>query len=102
MALPKLSDAERKAALKKAIEVRRLRAALKADIKKGKVKLADVLKKAHDPVIAKMKASSLLSSLPGVGKARAQKLMDKIGIDPSRRVQGLGSKQVEGLLKEIK
>lgn len=102
MALPKLSDAERKAALKKAVEVRRQRAALKADVKKGKVKLADIIKKTNDPVIAKMRVSSLLSSLPGVGKARAQKLMEKVGIDASRRVQGLGTRQVEGLLKETK
>ncbi|MDP3014138.1 MAG: integration host factor, actinobacterial type [Candidatus Subteraquimicrobiales bacterium] len=102
MALPKLSDAERKAALKKAVEVRRQRAALKADVKKGKVKLADIIKKTNDPVIAKMRVSSLLSSLPGVGKARAQTLMEKVGIDASRRVQGLGTRQVEGLLKETK
>ncbi len=101
MALPKLSDAQRKAALKKALEVRKSRAKLRADLKKGKMKLGDVLKKASDPVVGRMKVSSLLESLPGLGKVRAKKVMEKVGVSPSRRVQGLGAKQKEALLKEL-
>ncbi len=101
MALPKLSDADRKKALQKALEVRKKRAQLRADLKSGKVKLADVLKKANDPVVGRMKVSTLLESLPGLGKVRSRKVMEKIGISPSRRVQGLGSKQKEALLKEL-
>ncbi len=101
MALPKLSDADRKKALQKALEVRKRRAQLRADLKRGKVKLASVLKKADDPVVGRMKVSTLLESLPGLGKVRSRKVMERIGISSSRRIQGLGSKQKEALLKEL-
>lgn len=99
MALPKLSDADKKKALKKALEVRRARAKLKADLKAGKVKLQDVFKKANDPVVGKMKVSALLGSLPGLGKVRSQKIMEDIGISETRRVKGLGDKQKAKLLE---
>lgn len=102
MALPQLSDEERRAALKKAVETRQKRAELKKKIKAGRVSLSQVLDDTDNPIVAKMKISALLQSLPGVGKARAQKLMTKIGIDESRRIQGLGTKQKEALLQEVK
>ncbi|RJQ31172.1 MAG: integration host factor [Actinobacteria bacterium] len=102
MALPQLTDAERRAALKKAVETRQKRAELKKRIKAGQVSLTQVLNDTSNPVVAKMKISSLLQSLPGVGKARAQKLMTRIGIDESRRIQGLGSKQRQSLLEELR
>lgn len=100
MALPKLTDAQRKEALKKALKVRQERAQLKADLKKKKIKLADVLKR-KDPVVAKMKVASLLQALPKMGKVRAGKLMEEIGIGATRRIQGLGDKQKEALLKKL-
>ena len=60
MALPNLSDADRQAALKKAAEARQKRAALRAEIKSGKMSFADVMKKCDDPVVARMKVSTLL------------------------------------------
>ncbi|MDI6891500.1 MAG: integration host factor, actinobacterial type [Actinomycetota bacterium] len=101
MALPRLTDAERKAALRKALEVRRQRAALKASVKKGQTSLSSVLSRPSDPIVGKMKVSALLESLPGIGKARSRRLMEKLSIDSSRRVQGLGSRQRELLLKEL-
>jgi len=101
MALPQLTDAERRAALQKAVETRQKRAQLKKQIKAGQKSLGQVLNDTSNPIVAKMKISALLQSLPGVGKVRAQKLMSKIGIDESRRIQGLGSKQRENLLEEL-
>lgn len=101
MALPRLSESQRKAALEKALKVRKERARLREDLKKGKVKLAEILRRASDPVVGRMKVSSLLESLPGVGKVRAQKIMGKAGISQTRRIQGLGAKQKEALLKEF-
>jgi ribosomal protein S13 len=46
-----------------------------------------------------MKVVTLLESLPGVGKVRARRLMEEIGISESRRVRGLGGQQREALLK---
>jgi ribosomal protein S13 len=35
--------------------------------------------------------------VPGIGKLRAEKLMEEIGISTSRRVKGLGPKQEKAL-----
>lgn len=101
MALPNLSDADRKAALKKAAQARQKRAALRADIKAGKVTFAAVMNKADDPIVARMKVSTLLESLPGFGKAKAAKIMTELEISESRRVQGLGGRQRESLMERL-
>ncbi|MHB0975720.1 MAG: integration host factor, actinobacterial type [Candidatus Aquicultorales bacterium] len=98
MPLPELTDAQRQEALKKAAEARQKRAELRKQLKGGQVKIGDILNKTDDPIVARMKVSSLLESLPGVGKAKAQKIMSDTGISPTRRVQGLGSKQKEALI----
>jgi len=101
MALPTLSEADRKAALAKAAEARQKRAELRGKIKSGEMSFADVLKKSDDPIVARMKVSTLLESLPGFGKAKAQKIMSELEISDSRRVQGLGARQREQLLQRL-
>ncbi len=101
MALPNLSEADRQAALKKAAEARQKRAELRAKIKSGDMSFAEVMKKADDPVVARMKVSALLESLPGYGKAKAAKIMEDLGISESRRVQGLGARQREQLMERL-
>jgi len=101
MALPNLSPEDRAKALKKAAEARQKRAALRADIKAGKISFAAVMKKSADPVVARMKVSTLLESLPGYGKAKAHKIMAELEISESRRVQGLGARQREQLLDRL-
>ncbi len=97
MALPNLTPEEKKKALEKAQVMRRARAELRVQLKKGLVKLADIVQ-GDDPVIQRMKVSYLLKSLPRVGKVKAEKIMEEVGIDGSRRVQGLGKRQKEALL----
>jgi uncharacterized membrane protein YqiK len=101
MPLPTLTDEQRKQALEKAAEARKKRAALKAELKSGKRTLADVLAITNDDTVGKMKVSAVLESLPGVGKVRATKIMEKLDISASRRVRGLGAKQREALLAEF-
>ena len=101
MALPNLSAAERKAALEKAANARQARAELRLKIKDGKLSFAAVMKKSDDPIVARMKVSALLESLPGYGKAKAAKIMDELEISESRRVQGLGARQREMLMKRL-
>ncbi len=101
MALPNLSEADRQAALKKAAEARQKRAVLRERIKKGEMSFADVMKKSDDPIVARMKVSALLESLPGYGKAKAAKVMEDLGISESRRVQGLGARQREQLMERL-
>lgn len=100
MPLPQLSDEQRKAALEKAAAARHARAELRDKIKKGETTLEDVLD-SDDPVASRMKVSALIESLPGYGKAKAAKIMNELGISPSRRVKGLGARQREQLLETL-
>jgi hypothetical protein len=101
MPLPTLTEEQRKQALEKAAEARRKRAELKGQLKAGKLTLKDVLGRNGDDTVGKMKVSTVLESLPGVGKVRARKLMEKLDISASRRVRGLGAKQRDALLDEF-
>ena len=101
MALPQLTDEQRKEALAKAAEARKERAALREQIKNGEKKLADVLAADDDPIVARMKVSMLIESLPGYGKAKAAKIMEELEISPTRRVKGLGTRQREQLLERL-
>lgn len=99
MALPQLSPEQRQAALEKAALVRRQRAEIKEQLKKGDLKLSDALKRAKDDdVIGKLKVKALLTALPGIGTARAESIMAEIGISETRRVAGLGNVQKEKLV----
>jgi hypothetical protein len=101
MPLPTLTEEQRKQALVKAAEARRKRAELKGRLKAEKMSLRDVLAKQGDEIVGKMKVASVLESLPGVGKVRARKIMERLDISASRRVRGLGAKQKEALLTEF-
>lgn len=101
MPLPTLTEEQRRDALAKAAKARKDRAELKQQLKAEKVSLRDVLSKQGDDVVGKMKVSSVLESLPGVGKVRARKIMERLDISSSRRVRGLGAKQKDALLTEF-
>jgi transposase len=102
VALPQLTEEQRAAALEKAAAARRARAELKERLKRGGTTLTDVLKAAEsDEVLGKMKVSALLEALPGVGKVRAQQIMERLEIAPSRRLRGLGDRQRKALLSEF-
>src|SRR5881394_3473329 len=99
---PSLSPEQRQAALDKAAAARRQRAELKEKLKMGSVTLKELLDQAgRDDVVGKMKVSAVLESLPGLGKVKARRLMDEIGISETRRIRGLGAQQREALLKEF-
>ena len=100
MALPQLTDEQRKEALEKAAQARHERAELREKIKSGKVTLEEVLE-SDDPIANRMKVSALIESLPGYGKAKAAKIMDELGISASRRVKGLGARQREQLIEAL-
>jgi hypothetical protein len=98
---PALTAEQRQAALEKAAKVRRERAEVKEKLKLGTISLAELLKTAEqDETVGKMKVLSVLESLPGLGKVKARRLMDTVGISESRRLQGLGAKQRADLLRE--
>lgn len=97
---PQLTDEQRQAALAKAAEARRARAEVKEKLKMGSLKLSDLLDQAgQDDMIGKMKVVAVLESLPGVGKVKARRTMEEIGISDTRRLRGLGEQQRKSLLE---
>ncbi len=84
----------------KAAEARAARADIKARLKMGSMSLSEALD-SDDPNVAKLKVVSMLESLPGVGKVKARRVMEDIGIADNRRVQGLGTQQRAALLDQL-
>lgn len=102
MALPPLSPEQRRAALDKAAASRRERAEVKDRLKRGETTIGQVIATGRDnDVIGKMRVIDLLQSMPGLGKVRARQTMERLGIAESRRVRGLGAKQVMALEREF-
>ena len=92
MALPQLTDEQRKEALAKAAEARKARAELKEQLKRGDISLKEVLAKASsDEIIGKTK----------VGKVKAKEIMDELEIAQTRRLRGLGDRQRRALLERF-
>lgn len=97
---PKLTPEQRKAGLEKALKLRRERAELKKSLKRGKISLKEVLETSGQTV-ERIKAKDILRSLPGVGKITAEKTMNEVKIAASRRVKGLGVRQIKEILSRF-
>ena len=99
---PSLSADQRQAALEKAAQARRMRAELKEKLKMGSLTLGELLQQADsDEVVGKMKVLAVLESLPGLGKVKARRIMDEVGISETRRLQGLGDQQRRKLFEKL-
>ena len=102
MPLPELTPEQRQAALDKAAASRRARAEVKNRLKHSGASIAEVLDEGqHNEGIGKMRVFDLLQSMPGLGKVRATQMMERLKISESRRVRGLGAKQVAALVAEF-
>jgi hypothetical protein len=89
VALPPLTPEQRAAALEKAAAARTGPRALKVRLKTSGTSLSDVLADgASDDVVGKMKVIAVLEAMPGVGKVKAQQIMDDLEISPSRGCAG--------------
>lgn len=77
------------------------RAKIRQDLKAGRTGIREILEQTDNDVIAKMRVAYLLESLPRIGKVRTRKIMNEIGIDETRRIQGLGSRQKQALLERF-
>jgi len=94
-----MSDDQRADALAKAAAARRQRAEIKALLKTGSLTLDEVLERAEtDDIVAGTKVYPLLASMPRMGKIKAKRLMEELGIAENRKIRGLGRRQREDLL----
>ena len=97
---PQLSEEQRAAALEKAAAARKARAELKEKLKMGSLTLPELFAQADgNDTVGKMKVLAVLEALPGVGKVKARRTMEEIGISETRRVRGLGEQQKKSLLE---
>jgi hypothetical protein len=99
MNVPELTKEQRVEYLQKAAQQRVKRAAFRDELKAGTVDLKEALDRADDPIVGRLPVRLLIESLPRCGKAKAQRIMEEIGISESRRIQGLGVRQREKLLE---
>lgn len=99
---PQLTDEQRRAALEKAAEARRVRAEVKELLKTGSLRISDLFQRAEsEEFIAGLKVESLIAAMPGTGKIKAKRLMESLGIAENRRIRGLGDRQKEALIAEF-
>jgi hypothetical protein len=99
---PELTPEQRAAALARAGEARRVRAEAKELLKTGSMSIGELFEKAdNDDLIAGIKVERMIAAMPGVGKIKASRLMESLGIAENRRIRGLGDNQREALLKEF-
>lgn len=96
--VPALTPEQRAEALAKAARIRKDRGEMLAALKAGRVSLLDVLDR-EDDAARHTRVLQLLRSLPGVGTVRARRHLIDLGISETRRVQGLGERQRERLVK---
>ena len=100
MALPELTEEQRTANLKAALEFRKARAEIKKRLKDGSLTLAEVI--AYKSKAAQgIKVYQAIKAMPGYGPKRESKLMQEIGISEDRRIHGLGSAQIRKLLEAL-
>jgi len=89
-------DTDRAAASRAAVAARRARAAVKTAIESGDRSALEVAETAwRDPASpeATLRITDLLTSIPGIGRVRAQRFLDELGISERKRVGGLGARQ---------
>jgi hypothetical protein len=99
---PQLTDEQRKAALAKAAEARRVRAEKKELLKTGSLSLSELLAEAdNDEILAGLKVEKVIAAMPGTGKIKAKRMMESLGIAENRRLRGLGANQRAALLDEF-
>lgn len=95
-------DVDRVAASRAAVAARRARAEVKRAVAEQTRTPLDVLETGWaepDAAEAKLRVRELIGSIPGLGPLRSSRIMEQLGISPSKKVGGLGIRQ-RGTLRE--
>lgn len=90
---PERTVVQRFEALSRANEIRGYRARLKKDLKAGRVRVIDLL--TADPIeeLVTMKIVDLLIAVPTLGRVRANEVLRRCRISPSKTLDGLSGRQ---------
>lgn len=99
---PQLTREQRKENLKLACAARTKRCFIKKQLSDGHITFFQVIQAgSYDDVIGRLKPLELLTAIPGVGRGKAQKIIDSIGISSHTRIRGLGKNQIAKLVDAV-
>lgn len=99
-AAAQMPQVDRAAASAVAVQVRRERAVLKAQLREGRRRHQDVLVEAKgraDCVAAGLRVTDFLLTLPFVGQVKLEAILGQLAISPRKRLGGLGQRQAKDL-----
>jgi len=89
-------DTDRRAASRAAVAARRARAAVKREVESGArtaLEVAEHSWREPESAEAGLRVLELLTSIPGIGRVRAERVVEELEISPRKRVGGLGARQ---------
>lgn len=95
-----MPEVDRAAASRAAVAMRRERALLKDDLRRGRRPHQQTLLAAmnrEDEAAQSLRVTEFLLTLPFVGEAKLERIMDELGISPRKRLGGLGRHQAKHL-----
>jgi guanylate kinase len=93
-------DVDRAAGSRAAIAARRARAAIKKAVTEQRRSATGVLDRASShphSIEAGMRVTDLLQGIPGLGRVRIKRVIERLAISPSKRLGGLGALQRDRL-----
>lgn len=96
-----LDDAARERGRRNAVLARQQRAKIKAQLRDGEMTVAEVLEHRTDPVLHRLRLRDILTSLPGIGQARAALIAELSEIEPDRRLGHIGEHQSRRLVEVL-
>lgn len=91
---------EREAALELAGRIRRTRESLVEKVRAGSVELRQILD-SEDPLIRTIKVVTVIENLPGLGKVKARRILDEVGVSPNLKIEHLDSDRRSDLLDRL-
>ena len=94
-------EVDRRAASERAVAARRARAALKRDLATRVTTPQEILRRAEaDPRSAAgtLRVTEYLTSLPAIGEGKRDRILERLGIAPVKRLGGLGPRQRDRLV----
>ena len=98
--VPRRSLDQRREALAQANRVRLQRAVLKADLKQGSVSIEALI---ADPpeCLASAKVAEVLMAVPGYGRTKVARLLERCHVSPKKSVGGLTEGQRDALIRAL-
>lgn len=101
MIRPPLDDDSRALGRQRAMEARRRRAEVKSSLASGESDLGTLLSQRRDPVLSRLRIREVLTALPGIGPARAGRILVECSVEGERRLGHLGDLQVQRLMSTV-